>query len=277
MENNFIENATLGKNKWWQYVLTFLSVIAAIAGMNVIIRILQPTIKPLFQESEFGNILRNNIYFLLIFGVTLIVFMICFKKLHKRSPVSLINNQQKFSWKLYFKGLIIWSVIMLIYGLFLSDFKLFQGLTEKVSVTYFCILVVTGLISIGIQSFFEEIMLRGYFLQGLHLRVKNLILLIFINSLFFGLLHFGYGLGSFLSSWLFGIAMVIIVIFQNRIEFVSGVHNANNLIIALFFWNIKSDEVEKTFFSVDWYPLLLRIIILTILVGLSYKYFRNLK
>jgi membrane protease YdiL (CAAX protease family) len=275
MESNFLENATLGKNKWWQYLISILSAIVVIAVVNIAIHQLMPSIKPLFPDGEFGNILRNNIFFLIIFGFALIVFMLVFKNIHKRSILSLINNDSSFSWKLYLNGFVIWAILMLLYGLLISNFKLFDGLTKEISTTHFLIIVVTGFISIGVQSFFEEVLIRGYFLQGLHLKIKKVLLLIFINSLIFGLLHFGYGLGSFLSSWFFGIAMVTIVIFQNRIEFVSGVHNANNLVIALFFWNIESDDLERTFLSVDWYPLLFRIIILIILVGLSYKFFRK--
>jgi membrane protease YdiL (CAAX protease family) len=275
MESNFLENATLGKNKWWQYLISILSAIVVIAVVNIAIHQLMPSIKPLFPDGEFGNILRNNIFFLIIFGFALIVFMLVFKNIHKRSILSLINNDSSFSWKLYLNGFVIWAILMLLYGLLISNFKLFDGLTKEISTTHFLIIVVTGFISIGVQSFFEEVLIRGYFLQGLHLKIKKVLLLIFINSLIFGLLHFGYGLGSFLSSWFFGIAMVTIVIFQNRIEFVSGVHNANNLVIALFFWNIESDDLERTFLSVDWYPLLFRIIILIISVGLSYKFFRK--
>jgi len=275
MEKIFIKNASQGKNNWWRYAVSIIAVIAAIAITNLVFRMMRTSLKALFSESEVGGILMNNTSFFIIFGFALITFLIAAKVLHKRPIMSFISVGNKLIWKHYFGGFLIWTILMLLYGSIISDFKLFDDFGGKVTTSQFVLLFLSGFISLGIQTFFEEIMIRGYILQGLHLRIKRFLLLILLNSLIFGLLHFGYGLGSFLSSWVFGISMVVMVIFQNRIEFASGVHNANNLIISLFFWNIETDSIEQNFWSVDWISLSWRIAFLITIVGLAYKFFRK--
>ena len=53
-KNNFIENATLGKNKWWQYVLSIFATVATIAIVNLVVRQFLPTIKSWVPDNDFG-------------------------------------------------------------------------------------------------------------------------------------------------------------------------------------------------------------------------------
>jgi hypothetical protein len=82
----------------------------------------------------------------------------------------------------------------------------------------------------------------------------------------------GYGIGSFLSSWLFGIAFTIIVIQQKRIEFVSGAHNANNLLLALVFLDLSDASKEEFSWSINWTEFSLHIAALLLLIGLVYRF-----
>jgi membrane protease YdiL (CAAX protease family) len=196
IKNNFIENATLGKNKWWQYALSILATVIVVVIVNNAIRQFLPSIKSWFPANDFG------------------------------------------------KNLFTFSCIFLI-------------------------------LAFGVQSFFEEIVVRGYLLQGLHLHIKNLALLVIINSLIFGLLHFGYGLDSFLSSWMLGIAFAIIVIIQNRIEFVSGAHNANNLSLALVFVDLSKAINEQFSWAINWINFIFYMVALLLLVGFVIKFLKK--
>ena len=88
-------------------------------------------------------------------------------------------------------------------------------------------------------------------------------------------MHFGYGVESFLSSWVFGIAFAIIVHLQNSIEFVSGAHNANNLLLSLVFLDLSEATNQAFSWEIDWGYFSIHIISTLILVGLVYKYFRK--
>lgn len=274
MNNNFLNNASLGKNEWWRYLLSILATVAAIALVNILIRQVLPNIKSLFPSNDFGKNLFTFSLVLLVFGVAVLAFLFTASKLHQRSKMSFMTTQENISWKMYFIGFVAWGTLLFI-GLLISDYKKFEVFLANFNASHFLILFLLGFVAIGIQSFFEEILVRGYFLQGLHLRIKNIAMLIIINGLIFGVLHFGYGLESFLSSWLFGIAFAIIVILQNRIEFVSGAHNANNLLLSLVFLDLSEATSEKFSWAINWTDFSLHIIALFLLTSLVYKFFRK--
>lgn len=284
MKNNFLENASLGKNEWWRYALTILSAVAVIAIVNILIHQMLPSIKLLFPDNNYGKDLFMFCLVLLIFGVAIIAFMFTAHKLHKRSIMSFISNQNKFNWKSYFAGFLSWGGILFL-SLLVVDYEKFETFLANFNPNHFLILFLLGFVAIGIQSFFEEIVLRGYLLQGLYLRIKNLGLLIIINALIFGLLHFGYGIQSFLSSLIFGVAFALIVMLQNRIEFVSGAHNANNLLLSLVFLDLSDAANEQFSWTINWVDFGLNIVSLILLIGLVYiflsrdskNFFLNLK
>lgn len=275
MKGSFIENASLGKNKWWHYVLSLVSVVVVIALVNILIRLVLPNIKQLFPDNDFGKGLFTFSLVLLIFGLALFAFIFVASRLHQRPKISFISTRSIFSWKQYFIGFMTWGSLLFIGSAifdypklveFIANFKLFQ----------FTILFLLGFVAIGVQSFFEELVLRGYLLQGMHLLIKKVVTIVILNSLIFGLLHFGYGIESFLSSCAFGVAFAIIVILQNRIEFVSGAHNANNLILSLIFLDLSEAANETFSWKINWLDFSIHIIALLILVGLVYKFFKKI-
>ena len=87
-------------------------------------------------------------------------------------------------------------------------------------------------------------------------------------------MHFGYGLGSFLYSFIFGVFFAIIVLKQKQIEFVAGAHNANNLMLSLVFIDL-GDAINKEFsWSVNWASLSLEILALIILTVIVYRFIK---
>jgi membrane protease YdiL (CAAX protease family) len=274
MESNFIENASLGKNKWWHYVLSLLSAVAVIALVNVLIGLVLTNIKQLFPDNDFGKGLFTFSLVLLIFGLALFAFLIVASRLHQRPIMSFISNKRIFSWKQYFIGFMAWGSL-LFFGSAIIDYQKLEEFIANFNLYQFTILFLLGFVAIGVQSFFEELVIRAYFLQGLHLQIKKVTLIVIVNALIFGVLHFGYGLESFLSSWAFGVAYAIIVILQNRIEFVSGAHNANNLLLSLVFLDLSEATSEKFTWAINWVDFSIHVIALLILVGLVYKFFRK--
>jgi len=274
MESNFIGNATLGRNKWWQYVLSILSVVVVIAVVNIAIRQLLPSIKSFFPNNDFGKSLFTFSFIFVIFGLALLAFLFNASKLHQRSKMSFITNAHNFSWKLYFIGFLTWGSFIFVDSL-ISDYQKFEVFITNFNINHFVILLLIGFLAIGVQSFFEELVIRGYFLQGLHLHIRKATLLILVNALIFGVLHFGYGLESFLSSWAFGIAFAVIVILQNKIEFVSGAHNANNLLLSLVFIDLSEATNETFSWTINWVDFTLHIVALLLLIGLAYKFFKK--
>ena len=274
MEQAFLKQAATGNNQWWRYLLTVLATIASVAIANVGVRQILPGFKALFPENQFGEDLGTSILIGIIFTVALLAFGIAAKKLHGRSLFSLINTSSRFSWGAYFKGFILWGGLLFTGGL-IMDFDVFQSFLENLNLSHFLILFGVGFVTIGIQSFFEELVIRGYFLQGMHLRVKRIVILVLVNALVFGLLHFGYGIASFIHSFTFGIAFALIVIWQNRIEFASGAHNANNLLLSLVFLDIGEAATADFSWHIDWLEMGIHFVSTALFIGIVYKFIRN--
>ena len=276
MKINFINSANLGKNEWWRFVLTILATAFTILLTNLLIRQILPSVKELFPKNDFGKDLGTYSLVLLVFGIALLAFIVAASKFHKRPIMSFICEDKKFSFKYYFLGFISWAILLFI-GNLITDFETFKSFVYNFNPMHFWVLLLVGFFSIGVQSFFEEIVIRGYLLQGLQLRIKNFIILILFNALIFSILHIGYGIGSFLSSWFFGIAFAIIVILQKRIEFVSGAHNANNLLLALVFLDLSDASKEEFNWAINWTEFGLHIIALLLLVGIAIKFLKKEK
>jgi membrane protease YdiL (CAAX protease family) len=274
MKSDFLKKAEIGQNTWWRYVLSILAPVIVIALINVVLQEVLSVIKSLFPEGEFGKTLGTFSLVFIVFGAALVTFMLVASKLHKRPILSFITIGKKVNWTSYFIGFLAWGILLFLGGL-VTSYDQFENFLQNFETTHFLILFSVGFLSIGIQSFFEELVIRGYWLQGLHLHIKKVSVLILVNALLFGVLHFGYGLESFLSSFGFGIAFVLIVILQNRIEFVSGAHNANNLILSLIFLDLEEAANESFSWDIDWSEFGLHIIALMLLTGLVYKFLKK--
>jgi len=274
MKSTFASMAQTGQNHWWRYVLTILATVAAVIIANVIIQQAFPAYKALFPENQFGKDLGTFILIGVVFGLALIAFSVAAKKLHGRPVFSYISVRPRFSWGQYMLGFLIWGGLLFVGGLLL-DYDLFEAFLNGFNAVHFLTLFLVGFVTIGIQSFFEELIIRGYFLQGLHVKLKRTLVLVLVNALIFALLHFGYGIGSFIHSFTFGIAFALIVLLQNRIEFASGAHNANNLILSLIFLDL-ADATNSTFsWAINWPDMFVHLAAIAILVGVVYKFFRK--
>ncbi|MCE2734550.1 MAG: CPBP family intramembrane metalloprotease [Flammeovirgaceae bacterium] len=274
MKGSFIENASQGNNKWWHYASSIFSVVVVIAILNIIIRQAIPDIKKLFPDNDFGKNLFTYILVFVIMGVALLAFLVVASKQHQRPKMSFISSKDTLSLRQYFLGFVSWGSILFI-GSSIFEYQKLEYFLANFNLYQFTVLFLVGFVAIGVQSFFEELVLRGYLLQGMHLLIKKVVLLVLLNSLVFGVLHFGYGIESFLSSVTFGVAFTTIVIVQNRIEFVSGAHNANNLILSLIFLDLSKATNEAFSWEIDWRYFSYHSIALLILVALVYKFFRR--
>jgi len=274
--NDFIKNAKKGTNSWWAYLLTILSIVLGLFIGGYIVGLLLPYLKSALPKNDFGKGIGLFILIAITFSCGLIAFMLAFKQFHKRPILSLLGVQSKFNTSLYLKGFIVWTLLILTSS-FIVDFNVFQNFISSFKTSNFLLLTVVGFLSIGIQSFFEEILCRGYILQGISLKVKNVLILVIINSLFFGILHFGYGIDSFLNAFIVGVTYIIIVLRQNQIEFVAGAHNAHNLVLSIVFIDLNEALNETFSWVVDWPFMFFHVIISAIFIGIAFKFFNTKK
>jgi len=247
---SFLENASEGKNNWWRYLLT---VIISLVGGSLVAGVILGLLLILFSvfsggilniSSFIGSTMSSPYSLVILVGISYTIsfflFYICLRFLHHKHLLRVINTVSGLRWKLLFKGLILWALILFI--LSLPDLILNPG---SYQITYnsgsFFILLIICLLAFPIQASFEEILFRGYLMQGFSLVSKKPWVPLLITSLLFGGVHFFNGTNLYMdmsivvSTFIIGLMLGVIALGDNGIETAMGVHIANNLYVALLY------------------------------------------
>lgn len=247
---SFLENASEGKNNWWRYLLTVIvSLVGGSLLAGIILGMLLAVVS-IFFAGEVSNIypfiqstISNPIFLVVLVGISytisVFLFYICLRFVHHKKFLSVINTVSGLRWKLLLKGLVLWALILFILSLPSLIFN--QGGYE---ITYnsksFLILLIICLLAFPIQASFEEILFRGYLMQGFSLVSKKPWVPLLLTSLIFGSVHVLNGTNLYMdlsivaSTFIIGMMLGIIALGDNGIETAMGVHIANNLYVALF-------------------------------------------
>src|SRR5699024_10582214 len=194
-----------------------------------------------FTEVINASGLPSNLvifFMLLSFVVGFGGIYIVIKYSHNRNLKSLIYTRKKMDWKRFFFSFGLMAVLIIISTVFAyynnpEDFEIqFQLLP-------FLILLLISLLLIPIQVAFEEILFRGYLLQGFGVIFKNNWVPWILTSVFFGLMHGSNPevaeLGKTLLIYYIGTGLFlgILTLMDDGIELALGFHTANNLIQIL--------------------------------------------
>ncbi len=238
---NFIQQAYKGKNDWWRYIITIGIVMSPFILNFVMYLVLPELFEQLYKDME--NFQGNKNLFLLenLFPfVVLLVFLFLFVKfLHQRSVTSLVTSRSKIDWKRVFYAFGLWifiSILFLGIGIYMDS----DGLIWNFKPIPFFFLVLISLVFLPLQTSLEELLFRGYLMQGLGILVKNRWIPLLITSVLFGLMHslnpevekLGYGIMVFYigTGLLFGITTLL----DEGTELALGMHAANNVVAAIF-------------------------------------------
>lgn len=260
----FLENASEGRNNWWRYLLT---VIISMIGGSVVAGIAMAVVLIIYAfflsssgVSNISNIVvsavSNPFTLIILLGVSYTLsfffFYICLRFLHHKSLLSVINTVTSVRWKMLLKGLLLWGLILLL--LSLPDLILNKG---SYQITFnpnsYLFLLILCLLAFPIQASFEEVLFRGYLMQGFNLFSKRLSIYfdsnmlskpwvpLLITSLIFGCVHFFNGTNLYMnlsivcSTFIIGLMLGVIALGDNGIETAMGIHIANNLYVSLLY------------------------------------------
>jgi len=238
---NFIQQAYKGKNDWWRYLIT-ISIVMLPFILNFVMYVVFPE---LFEElyADMENYQGDKNVFLIEnlipFVVLLILLFLFVKFLHKRSITSLITSRTNVDWRRVFFAFGLWfliSIVVLAIGISMDT----EHLIWNFKPIPFLFLVLISLVLLPLQTSLEELLFRGYLMQGLGILVKNRWFPLIITSVLFGLMHslnpevekLGYGIMVFYigTGLLFGITTLL----DEGTELALGLHAANNVVAAIF-------------------------------------------
>jgi membrane protease YdiL (CAAX protease family) len=191
----------------------------------------------IFGADPFWLYLATNVSFL---GIWLGLWL-ALKFLHRRGFRTLVTPAPGISWSRIATGFVLWLALVA-----LLQFVEFMLYPARAQYTFqpeeWLFFLPFVLILTPIQTSAEELLFRGYWLQGMGRLTSNVILLIVVNGVLFALPHMfnpevtrnpESGLLLFFSYATTGAALALFTLRDNRLELALGAHAANNLFAAL--------------------------------------------
>lgn len=256
-----------GYNAFWMYAFTILLLIIGYLGFGSLLTI--PLVSKalengysLLQISEDSSLLFNsevvqldrNIILIIQFGLfvfALLGFFIGIKYIHKKTFTSILTGFQKFRYKRFWFAFAIWGTLLTVVVL-IQYFSSTDSLTVNFNLGGFLISLVLMLVFMPIQTGIEEVIFRGYLLQGLSQVFKNGYIPLLITSSLFGLAHMSnpevraYGWPIMLTYFVcFALFMGMLTLLDEGLELAFGIHFANNIISSVLI--SEPNSVIKTY------------------------------
>jgi membrane protease YdiL (CAAX protease family) len=257
---NHLEASFTGNNHPGRYVVMTGAVLIAANTIGSIPLLLAFTLRAASDPGMGGKIASNpsslsamgldqNVMLALIlipFIAGLITFMLLVRPLHKRSFMSVINGTGNFRWRHFLVSALIWILLSSVYLLLYMKIDPSNFTVNNTTVTLL-ILSVLAVLLIPFQAALEEILFRGYLMQGFSVLFRNRWLPVAVTSILFGLMHsfnpevreFGF-LTMIPQYVLFGLMFGVVTILDDGIEAAIGAHAANNAFLSIMVTNESS-------------------------------------
>jgi membrane protease YdiL (CAAX protease family) len=255
-----LESALTGKNSFWRYIVMFAVILIVSNTIGAVPLLIAVAMKSVSNPEVLSYISSNPndlsvlgldpntalIIMLFPFFAGLAAFILLIKPLNKRTLINTINGTGKIRWNRFFISSFIWLILSFLY-LFLylkfepANFSLNNKTTSLI------ILSVISLLLIPFQATFEELLFRGYLMQGFAVLARNRWFPLIMTSVLFGIMHafnpevkeFGF-LTMMPQYIIFGLVFGVITILDDGIEAAMGAHTANNVFLCIMVTNSSS-------------------------------------
>ena len=264
---NHLESAFTGKNNLWRYLLMIAAVFIVSNTIGAIPLLIGLVIKSLSNPNVFSvlsanpndfsvtGISMNAMLVLMLFpfiaGLAAIILLI--KPLHSRTFKSVINGTSGIRWNRFFISFIIWLGLSALYLIFYLNISPQNFLINNKSYSII-ILAAISLCLIPFQAGFEEVLFRGYLMQGFTTIIRYRWFPLIMTSVLFGLMHAfnpevrEFGFFTMMPQYiLFGLIFGVITILDDGIEAAIGAHAANNIFLCVMVTN-KSSALQTAAF-----------------------------
>ena len=256
-ENAFLTAPFKGKNSFWRYFTGSVSpfIVSNLIGAIplAVVMIVYASNGVLPQRGGMPDFEAMGINLNLGFVLTVFPFILAFltlvlliKPLNERSPATLINGGRGIRWGRIFFSALVWaaiSALWLFYSMRSDPGSYILNNTSGSLIT----LAILSLTLIPFQAGFEEILFRGYLIQGFAYLSRNRWLPIVATSVLFGLMHAlnpevkEYGFFIMIPQYIFfGLVFAVLTMMDDGIELAIGAHTANNAFLSVFITNKDS-------------------------------------
>ena len=242
------------KNFWYYILGSFILILFSTIGQLPMIPFLpselpSPDADPM---DIFKTIPSNLRLFLLLLSFAFVLpgIWLVVKKLHDLPIMSVLSSRKKIDLERVLYSFMIWGTVVSAF-VFLEYSLNPENYVFNFKVKEFLILAVIAILFIPIQTSVEEIVFRGYLMQGFGHWLNSRFMALFLTSTVFGSLHLanpeitalGY---EFVILYItVGFVLGIMTLMDEGLELAIGFHAANNLIAALLLtadWTVFQTE-----------------------------------
>jgi hypothetical protein len=264
----FIQQAYKGNNEWWAYVVTIILLffgwqIIGIVPLSGVAYYYSDNIE-MFMSSmatAFTSLgINSNLYLILIiftfFGGLSFLFL-GIKFIHKRKILTVLTSRDKLDWNRILFAFSVWFIIGIVIFI-INYFMAPEDYIWNFKPVPFLILVLISFLLLPIQTSMEEVLFRGYLMQGFGTWFKKSFIALILTSVIFGLLHgtnpeveklgwitMVYYIGT-------GLLLGVFALMDEGIELSLGFHAANNILAAtLVTVNWAAFQTEALFIDVS--------------------------
>ena len=257
---NHLESSFIGRNDWWRYIIALVAVFALTNTIGALPLLISmgisaagdPTILEKLAENpnDLSVLGIDPIVYLVEmifpFIIGLIAFVLILHPLNQKRLIHVVVGTGSFRWKRLAVSAVIWTLFSAIYlfasvKLDPSNYSLHN--TSKTLIP----LIIISVLLIPFQAAWEEIIFRGYLMQGFTVLMKNRWAPVILTSLLFALMHVinpevrEYGFWSMMPQYLlFGLVFGIMTVMDDGVEAAIGAHAANNAFLSVMLTNKSS-------------------------------------
>lgn len=243
MENKFLTISDVGKNgalRWIGGTLLILFCWFVLGGICATPFLIVAGIDPQFglaNGDPFWVYLGTNVTFL---GIWLGLFVVM-RWVHRRPFRTLVTPEPRVSWSRMATGwAVFFALIVIMQAL---EFIIYPDrLQWSFDLNRWLVFLPFILIFTPLQTTAEELLFRGYWLQGTGRLTKNILILCVVNGILFALPHMlnpevlnnpNATAILFANYMIIGAAFALYTLRDQRLELAIGAHMANNLFAAL--------------------------------------------
>lgn len=180
------------------------------------------------------------------FMAGLLAFILLVKPLNNRTFKITINGTGRIRWDRFYISATVWLILSGLYLLFYLKIDP-ANFTLNNKTASLIILSAVSVLFIPFQAAFEEVLFRGYLMQGFAAMIRKRWFPLIMTSIFFGLMHAfnpevkEFGFFIMMPQYIvFGLIFGIITILDDGIEAAMGAHTANNIFLCIMVTNQSS-------------------------------------